>query len=131
MTCLRLLGLLGLLAVTGCASIERSKLQSVSIQTFQNNVEMTGAECTLSNEAGKWFVTSPGSVTIRRSSTSLVIDCSKANTGSGHETVVPRPNKSVWGVLSAGGIIGYAADSNSGVGFDYPSTVTVTLNKVK
>ena len=133
MTCLRLLGLFGLFAVTGCAPIENFKLeqlelQSVSIQTFQDNMEMVGVGCTLANDAGKWFVTSPGSVTIQRSAANLVIDCRKANTG-GHETIVSKPNKSVLGTISAGGIIGYAADSNSGIGFDYPSNITVTLHK--
>ena len=115
-------------AVTGCASIEKLKLQSVSVKTFQDNMEMTGAECTLANDTGKWFITSPGSVIIPRNASNLVIDCSKINTGIGHEIVVSKPNRNVWGTISAGGIIGYAADNNSGIGFDYPPTVIVKLH---
>jgi len=129
-----LFGLFGLFAVTGCAPIEKLKSeklesQSVSIRTFQGDMEMVDVECTLANDIGKWFVTSPGSVTIQKSAASLVVDCSKTNTIVGHETIVSKPNKSAWGTISAGGIIGYAADSNSGIGFDYPSTITVTLHR--
>lgn len=104
-------------------------MQPVSVQTIQDNIEITGAGCTLTNDNGRWFVTSPGSVTILKSTADLAVECSKANAGTGHETVVSRANGGVWGNILLGGPIGYVMDRTSGAGFDYPSIITVTLRK--
>lgn len=115
--------------VTGCASITGSKMQPVSVQTIQDNKEISGAGCTLTNDAGKWFVTSPGSVTIQKSTGDLAVDCKKGE-AVGHETVVSKANGSVWGNIIAGGGIGYVVDRNTGAGFDYPTTISVAMRGV-
>ena len=115
---------------TGCASITGSKLQPVSVQTIHENKEIAGVGCTLTNDAGKWFVTSPGSVTIHKSTGDLAVDCSKDGTTHGHETVVSKSNGAVWGNIIAGGGIGYIVDRNTGAGFDYPNSITVMLRKI-
>lgn len=104
-------------------------MQPVSVQTIQDNIEVAGAGCTLTNDNGRWFVTSPGSVTIQKSTADLAVECSKANAGIGHETAVSKANGSAWGNILLGGPIGYAMDRTSGAGFDYPSIITVTLRK--
>jgi hypothetical protein len=116
-------------ALSGCASITGSKLQPVSVQTVQDNKEVAGAGCTLTNDAGKWFVTTPGSVTIQKSTGDLAVDCTK-ETVSGHENVVSKANGGVWGNIIAGGGIGYIIDRNTGAGFDYPTQITVMLHKL-
>lgn len=115
---------------TGCASVTGSKLQPVSVQTIHENKEIAGIGCTLTNDAGKWFVTSPGSVTIHKSTGDLAVDCSKDNNVVGHETVVSKSNGAVWGNIIAGGGIGYIIDRNTGAGFDYPNSITVMLRKI-
>lgn len=119
-----------LLAGTGCASITGSKLQPVSVQTIQDNKEVIGAGCTLTNDAGKWFVTTPGSVTIQKSTADLAIECNKDNVAIGRENVESKANGNVWGNIVAGGGIGYIIDRNTGAGFDYPNVITVFLKKV-
>lgn len=119
-----------LLAVTGCASITGSKLQPVSVQTVQDNKEVAGIGCTLTNDAGKWFVTTPGSVTVQKSTGDLSVDCAKDTNMAGHETVVSKSNTAVWGNIIAGGGIGYIIDRNTGAGFDYPNSITVILHKM-
>lgn len=119
-----------LLAITGCASVSGSKLQPVSIQTIQDNKEVAGVGCTLSNDAGKWFVTTPGSVTVNKSTGDLAVDCVKDVTLVGHETVVSKSNGAVWGNILLGGGIGYIVDRNTGAGFDYPNTITVMLRRI-
>ena len=115
---------------TGCASITGSKLQPVSVQTIHENKEIAGVGCTLTNDAGKWFVTTPGSVTIHKSTGDLAVDCSKDANTHGHETVVSKSNGAVWGNIIAGGGIGYIVDRNTGAGFDYPNSITVMLRKI-
>ena len=125
----KLLAIASLLTVTGCASIAGEKMQPVSVQTLQDNKEVAGVGCTLMNDTGKWFVTTPGSVTIHKSTGDLAVDCSKDG-NTGHETIVSKSNGAVWGNLIAGGGIGYIVDRNTGAGFDYPNNITVVLRKI-
>jgi hypothetical protein len=118
-------------AMAGCASITGNKLQPVSVQTIQDNSEVAGAGCTLTNDAGKWFVTTPGSVTIQKSTGDLAVDCSKDEGKMvGHENIVSKANGGVWGNIILGGGIGYVVDRNTGAGFDYPPSITVMLNRI-
>jgi hypothetical protein len=112
--------------LSGCASITGSKLQPISVQTTQGSSMVSGASCTLSNDAGKWFVKTPGSVTVQKSTGDLSVECAM-NEASGHENVVSKANTNVWGNILLGGVIGYAVDRSSGAGFDYPESVTVKL----
>jgi hypothetical protein len=126
----KILAIISLFAVTGCASITGSKLQPVSIQTIQDDVEVAGIGCTLTNDAGKWFVTTPGSVTVQKSTDDLSIDCTKEGVATGHATAVSKSNAGVWGNIIAGGGIGYIVDRSTGAGFDYPNLIKVVLHKV-
>lgn len=118
-----------ILALTGCASITGSKLQPLSVQTVQDGKEVSGVACTLINDAGKWFVTSPGSVTVQKSTGDMAVDCAKDDL-MGHENLVSKNNGAVWGNIIAGGGIGYIVDRNTGAGFDYPNSITVVLNRI-
>lgn len=85
--------------------------------------------CTLTNDAGKWFVTTPGSVTVQKSTGDMAVDCTKDDL-KGRENLVSKSNGAVWGNIIAGGGIGYIVDRSTGAGFDYPNVVTVILNKM-
>jgi hypothetical protein len=125
----RLIIILWLLAMTGCASIAGEKTQPITVQTIYNNSEVAGIGCTLSNDDGTWFLTSPASVTVHKSTGDLAVDCKKDDM-AGHQTLVSKSNGAVWGNIIAGGGIGYLVDRNTGAGFDYPATVTVILRKI-
>lgn len=118
------------LVLAGCASVTGSKVQPVSVQTFQENKEVEGATCTLSNDEGKWTVTTPGSVTVHKSTDNLLVFCNKEKTGNGSETVLSKANGGAWGNILLGGPIGYVADRETGAGFNYPPVITVILNKI-
>jgi hypothetical protein len=124
------LSVAGLLLLTGCASITGSKMQPVSLQTMHDAREVTGAACTLVSDAGKWFVTTPGSVTIQKSTGDLAVNCVKDVDMVGQATVVSKSNTAVWGNILLGGGIGYIIDRNTGAGFDYPTLITIPLAKV-
>ena len=113
----------------GCASITGSKLQPGSVQTVVDSKEVSGVGCTLTNDAGKWFVTSPGSVTVQKSTGDMTVECVKDEL-RGRETVVSKAQGMLWANIVAGGGIGYVVDRNTGAGFDYPNSITVFLNKV-
>jgi hypothetical protein len=108
-----------LLALTGCASVAGQKMQPILVQTVHDNIEVGNVGCTLANDAGSWFLTTPASVMVHKSTGDLVIDCKKDNL-SGNQTLVSKSNGAVWGNILIGGGIGYIVDRNTGAGFDYP-----------
>jgi len=118
-----------LCSLGGCATLTGNSDQMVLVQTIQDNRELTGAGCILSNDVGKWFVTTPGRIIIRKSREPLKVDCRKhgspaiATDGS----IDPKLNASIWGnvILTLG--VGYFVDRNTGAGFDYPSTLTIVM----
>lgn len=117
------------LLLTGCASITGKQLQAVTITTIHDHRELAGVGCTLSNDVGTWFLTSPGSTTIHKSTADLVVDC-RHDALVGSSRLESGANTAVWGNLLAGGLIGYAIDRQSGAGFDYPNTITVAMRPV-
>lgn len=125
----KIITLIAALALTGCASIAGQKMQPLSVTTVHSHQEVAGIGCTLSNDAGSWFLISPGSVTVHKSTGDLVIDCKK-DLLSGNATVVSKSNTAVWGNILIGGGIGYIIDRNTGAGFDYPNTVTVMMRQI-
>lgn len=118
-----------ILTLSGCASITGSKLQPISVQSVSDGQEISGVGCTLTNDAGKWFVTTPGSVTVQKSTGDMAVDCVKDDL-RGSENLVSKSNGAVWGNIIAGGGIGYIVDRSTGAGFDYPNTVIVVVNKM-
>lgn len=121
------LSALAVLTSAGCASLSEPTEQSVLVQTVLDHRQIGGVGCVLYNDAGKWFVTTPGRVTLRKSSAPLRIDCKKEGAGWAYERVDPRPNGNLWGnlILTAG--FGYLIDQNTGAGYDFPSTLTVIM----
>lgn len=121
--------ILTVLLLAGCASITNSKLQPVSVNAIYQGDQIEGAKCTLVNDKGSWYVTTPGSVTIQKSYGDMVITCKRKGISTGITSVVSSSNGGVWGNVLAGGIIGYAVDSSSGAGFDYPTNINVEMGK--
>ena len=115
--------------LSGCASIAGEKTQPITFKTIRDNTEVAGVGCKMTNDAGSWFVTTPGSVTVHKSTGDMAVDCKKEDL-FGHETLISKSNGAVWGNILAGGGIGYVIDRNTGAGFNYPDTVTINLDKV-
>jgi hypothetical protein len=115
--------------LTGCASISGERMQPITVKTIHDNVEIAGVGCTLTNDAGSWFVTTPGSISVHKSTGDLAVDCKK-DAFAGNQTLVSKSNGAVWGNIIAGGGIGYIVDRNTGAGFDYPASTTIMLRKI-
>lgn len=115
-------------AATGCATMTESTEQYVMMQTVLDHQQVAGIGCVLSNDVGRWFVTSPGRVQIRKSTKPLAVDCRQNDVWAVDE-IDPKQNGSRWGniLLTAGA--GQFIDRQTGAGFDYPATLTVVLQK--
>jgi hypothetical protein len=125
----KIIAIAATVALTGCASVTGSKIQPLSVQTVHDDKEVSGVGCTLTNDAGKWFVTTPGSVSVQKSTGDMTVVCKKDGL-TGQEVAVSKSNGGVWGNILAGGPIGYVVDRSTGAGFDYPNTITVVLRQI-
>lgn len=112
----------------GCASITGTNTQSMSVETReQGGTQLTGAACELSNNKGKWFVTTPGSVMIHRSNDDMQVLCNKVGLESGRAAVVSDTKGSMFGNILFGGGIGAIIDHNNGSAYEYPTLVQVLM----
>eukprot|EP01036_Dinobryon_divergens_P044349 gene44349-59166_t len=120
---------LGLIAaaasLTGCASIVNGQNQSVSVETRVDTGPVVGAYCTLNNNKGTWFVTTPGSATVQRSFEDLSVKCTKDQMEPGMTSVKSATKGMAFGNILFGGPIGAGVDMASGAAYDYPNLITV------
>jgi hypothetical protein len=117
-------------ALAGCATLTDSNQQDVLVRTILDHREVAGVGCVLSNKAGRWFVTAPGRVTIRKSVDDLRVDCKKEGVGAATEIVASRfGTANLFGNAVVSGGLGYLVDRHSGAGFDYPVTLTVLMRR--
>jgi len=117
-----------MVASAGCAPVTGTTNQSVSVQTIDKaNKEVTGSACDLANNMGKWFVNTPGSVTITRSNDNLAVLCQKEGHEPGRASVVSATKGSMFGNILLGGGIGAIVDHNTGAAYEYPSFFKVQM----
>jgi hypothetical protein len=125
---------LALVAITmlgsGCASIVSGQNQSVSVETRgKQGQAVSGANCKLSNDKGTWFVTSPGSVSVRRSYDDLLVNCEKETQDAGLASVKSSTKAMAFGNIIFGGLIGAGVDVASGAAYDYPTLITIVMGE--
>ncbi len=113
---------------SGCASITGTTGQNVSVETrSQAGKAVAGANCELTNSKGKWFVTTPGSVGIRRSNDDMSVICKKEGFDAGNASVVSDTKGSMFGNILFGGGIGAIVDHNTGSAYEYPTLIQIIL----
>ncbi|HEY4115180.1 MAG TPA: hypothetical protein VGM17_14085 [Rhizomicrobium sp.] len=110
-------------AVSGCATIIDGTTQSVSVNTTPEE----GAQCTLVNSQGTWFVTSPGSTTVHKTKSDLDVTCTKAGFKSGHVVAISHFTGKTAGNILAGGFVGVGVDAASGANYKYDPVIDVPL----
>ena len=117
-----------LMFVTGCASITGSKNQPVSVTAICEAVQISGANCTVTNDKSVGYVTTPGTAFVTKSTGDLIVACTKAGATSNPSITKSSSNTNIWGNILLGGPIGAGVDAMTGAGFDYPPSVNVTFN---
>jgi hypothetical protein len=120
---------LGSLLLTGCASIVSGHNQSLSVVAKNGNDDVIGARCSLTNDKGQWFATTPASVTVRRSYSAMAVDCTTERS-AGASSVKSNTKAMAFGNVLFGGVIGVGVDVATGAAYDYPDVITVLLSSV-
>lgn len=111
----------------GCASIVDGSNQSLSVDTTSQGKELAGAECALTNDKGKWFVTTPGTVTVHRSYDAMNVKCTDAGYEPAIATSASSTKAMAFGNILFGGLIGAGVDISTGAAYDYPALITVPM----
>jgi hypothetical protein len=114
--------------LAGCGTLTQSSHQTLQVQAVLDYQAVDGVGCVLSNAAGRWFVTTPAKVTVKKAAGPLRVDCRKDGAAS-DELVGSRQDRTLWGnyVFTAG--LGNKLDRETGRGFDYPDVLTVVLQR--
>ncbi len=112
--------------MVGCASITGSKNQPVNVTAVCDGKLVSGATCTLSNDKGMWYVSTPGTAYVQKSTSDMAVTCMKDD-AKGTQTFSSSSNTGVWGNILLGGPIGLAVDAGTGAGFDYPNAFNVVM----
>ena len=114
---------------TGCASITGTTAQSISVETRDEASVVSGANCEMTNSKGKWFLSTPGSVQIRRSNDDLIITCQKDGYPPGTASVISETKGAMLANIILGGGIGAIVDHNSGAAYEYPTLVQIIMGR--
>ena len=123
----RTLVLVALLPLAACASIVDGVNQTLSVQTADQGNSISGFQCTLKNNKGTWFTTTPGTVGVHRAYDALNVKCLKDGYNPAIVTVKSSTKGIAFGNILLGGIIGGAVDMTDGAAYDYPSLITVPV----
>lgn len=123
---LRILSILLICTLSGCATVITGDTEDISITTTPE----IGAKCILSNKRGEWALAeSPGTVTVKRSMSNLVVNCDSKNGYTGTRSISTSVKATTAGNLLFGGIIGGGIDAATGAAFDYPDSIVVPMRK--
>jgi hypothetical protein len=122
-------GVAAVLACSGCASIVSGQNQSLSVVSTSQGASLVGARCSLVNDKGTWYATTPGSVTVRRSFGDLTVACTSDTAANGSVAVKSSTKAMAFGNILFGGVIGVGVDTVSGAAYDYPEVITVRMGQ--
>ena len=125
---LKIAAIAACIGFTGCASIVSGHNQPLSVTTVgESGAEVTDAKCTLANDKGTWYVTSPGSVTVHRSFNDLSVTCAHDAFEPGVSMVKSSTKGMAFGNILIGGVIGAGVDMSTGAAYDYPTLISVNM----
>lgn len=122
-----------LAAVGGCASPGDPPAQQIEVHTILDHREVAGVGCVLGNAAGRWFVVTPGRVTVERSRDPLTVDCARAGTGSAVEIAQPHStgifdrDRLIGNIIVSAGMSGYV-NRYDGSGVAYQPILNVLMH---
>jgi hypothetical protein len=117
---------------TGCASVTGGTSETVSVKTQKDSVEVTGADCVLTNSKGSYKVTTPGKVDVHPASGDLTVKCTKDGEQDAVATFQSKTRKgTVAGNILMFGVVGYLVagpvDAATGAMFTYPESITMSF----
>jgi len=125
---LRALFFIPLLLLVNCATFTSDEYSVVSVQTKAiNGEEVVGVRCELVNEAGKFYVTTPGTIQVPGDNDDMIVTCRKEGYQNGSARVISEIKGNMFANIILGGGIGAFIDHSNGSAYRYPSFIEVTM----
>lgn len=118
---------IAVLALSGCATIVDGTTQEIALSTEPEQ----NAECTLSNSAGSWKISTPGNIQVHKSASTLAVTCTKAGYLESKKFVSAKTAPNTHGNILTGGLIGSLVDASSGAMNQYPAAIVVSMERVR
>ena len=121
------------IAAAGCATPADPPTQQIEVHTILDHREVVGVGCVLGNAAGRWFVMTPGRVTVTRSRDPLTVDCARAGAGSAVEIAQPHSagifdsDRLIGNIIVSAGMSGYV-NRYDGSGVAYQPILNVLMH---
>ena len=116
--------------IVSCSTVFGTDQQPVSIKTYDlegNHVE--GASCTLSNDEGNFYVTTPGTVVIKQACGNAELMCTKKGYERASAAEIEKSHKAgTW--VNILWWPGYFVDRISGSACKYPSETVFYFKKI-
>ncbi|MGH6888225.1 MAG: hypothetical protein ACREHF_03365 [Rhizomicrobium sp.] len=116
-------GVAAAFALSGCAGF----LQKIREPVVVDSTPVQGADCTLTNDLGTWYLFTPGRVIVRKSGAALKVTCEKQGYRSAHMVVRSHFHASKVMNVYAGGESGIRSYAASDADYDYDSPIVVEL----
>jgi hypothetical protein len=122
------LAFMGTLAsITGCATLIDGSTDSVSVNAVGCDKDRSAVHCEMKNKDGVVHVMAPGTATISKSSSALMVSCKSNDGAKGNTAVESTYNAKNAGNILLGGGIGVIVDAVSGAMWKYPPSVSVPM----
>ncbi len=110
-------------ATGGCAAVVGGASQKISVYTTPE----TNANCTLSNKRGSWTMTTPGTVTVERSTSTLKAVCTKAGWKDAVDYAASKQSAMALAGDLAFGLPEAVVDGSTGAGNNYPDELDIPM----
>lgn len=114
---------------SGCAAITTGTTQPLTVTTNQAGISVVGASCELTNGKGTYYVSTPGTVTVSRSYSDMVVTCKKDPLPVAKMTVKSSVKGMAFGNILLGGVVGVIVDTSTGAAYDYPPSFDLEMGK--
>jgi uncharacterized protein YceK len=114
--------------LSGCGTILSGTQQNISITSTQNGQDVNNAACVVDNGSQKYYVNTPGTVSVDKSKRDISVLCEKDGMKSDIVQGTSDFNATtLLGVLLDFGIFSIPTDFISGGAWEYPKTITTSF----
>jgi len=122
--------IVGILLLSGCASVVNETTQPIRVDTkTQDGQLVEGANCKLSNDYGVISIQSGDTAQVHRSNENLSITCKHPDNDDANASAISRANAGLFGNIILGGGIGAIVDHSRGTAYTYPTWVQLIFGQ--
>ena len=116
------------LSISACGTILSGTSQNISVNSIQGGQEISGAACVIDNGIQKYYVNTPGTISVDKYKKDIAVQCEK----DGIKSEIAQGSSdfnaiTLLGVLLDFGIFSIPTDFISGGAWEYPKTITASF----